>query len=475
VSLAAVLSACGATSVPRTIRATHVPTWAYDDGNAVDPCNGGGGAPPSLVEHWLTYAESNCGSESLTTKALTDCIRDGVTHCTPVAYVEANWNYAANPARNQGSCNPVVSPDQPETWWLHIPGTVAPGPENRLSTTATGGGNLVNQTTAAVRSWFQSYVRHCLRDYPALMMDDTGTAPSALLLDSVGSYAASSEIFSGSALVAAHQQMAEAMTHSDGSAYLQIDNGLSANNNLAAPFALLSHPSSVRGLVAEGAPMANGLITPDAADPPASDPVYYATLLDELAHVDNLGGNDFVVLLSYDRSGTVSARLMQQATEMLGYSGGHVVDWADLETGDAAAHDLAVWPEEGVVPTDPVESMQAPGGRGCLGGDGAVCTSAGHHDLEVRGTPGVYVREFRACYDRGVLFGACAAIANDTGNQYAVPSGWLTQDYRWQIGLSGGDVQSGGTVNIHGQAFTAGSTTIGPWSAMLLSGARGAS
>jgi hypothetical protein len=328
--------------------------------------------------------------------------------------------------------------------------------------------------TPAVRDWFASYVRHCLRDYPALMMDDTGTAPDALLFDSVGAYAGSSEIFDRSALATEHRQMARAMTHADGSAYLQIDNGLSANDNLATPFDLLNQPASVRGLVVEGAPMADGLLTPDAADPPASDPAYYATLLDELARVDTLGADDFVVLLSYDRSGTVSARLIQQATEMLGYSAGHVVDWADLETGDADAADLAVWPEEGIVPTDPVRSMRAPGGRGCLDGDGQVCSRGGHLGLQVRGTAGVYVREFHACYDRGVLFGSCAAIVDDTGTGYTVASGWLRQRYRWQIGLSGGDVQSGGTVRLHGAPFSPGSTAIGPWSAMLLAGPRGA-
>src|SRR3982074_389114 len=36
--------------------ATHVDTWALDDG-----CNGGVGAGAALVRSWLTYAESNCG------------------------------------------------------------------------------------------------------------------------------------------------------------------------------------------------------------------------------------------------------------------------------------------------------------------------------------------------------------------------------------------------------------------------------
>lgn len=473
-AVAAVLCACAAT-VPTKIAATHVPTWAYDDGTADGFCNGGGGASPALVAQWVTYAESNCGPESSTTKALTDCRHDGVSYCTAVAYLEANWNYSADAAHGTRACDPIVAPGEPETWWLHLPGDDAASSASRISTDADGGGDLLNQTTQAVRTWFAAYARHCLPDYPALMMDDTGAGLSSLLFSANVPVTTTTEIPGNDALVAAHQQMAAALTHADGTPFLQIDNGLSANDNLAPPFALLGDPPAVRGLIAEGAPMDDGLITPDAADPPVSDPAYYATLLDEVAKVDSLNANDFVVLLSYDRSAAPAARLVQQATVMLGYSGDHVVDWADLETGASTAGDLAVWPEEGIVPADPVHSMSAPSGTGCLAGAGVVCPHGGHHDVQVHGLPGVYVREFGGCYDRGRLFGVCAAIVNDTASAQVVRAGWLSQHYQWEIGLSGGDVQSGGTVVLHGPSFHAGVTTVAPWSALLLSGPRGSS
>jgi hypothetical protein len=461
---------------PARIAARHVPTWAYDDGTPAGACNGGTGAAPSLVDRWVTYAESNCGPESLTTKAVHDCIHGGVRYCTPVAYLEANWNYEVNADPRLGVCDPVVPSSEPETWWLHTPGSSNPEPATRLQTAAGGGGYLLNQRTPAVRAWFARYVRNCLADYPALMLDDTGAGVASLLFSSAGAYASSREIDSSAALVAGHQEMAAALSQPGGRRRgpLQIDNGLSANDSLAPPFRLLNHPGSVRGLIAEGAPVDDGLITPDAADPPSSDPNFYATLLDELARVDNMGDADFVVLLSYDRTGSPTARLIQQATVMLGADGGHVVDWADLETGDSGAADLAVWPEEGIVPTDPIKSMSAPSGRGCLAGVGVVCPAGGHHDLQAPGAPGVYVREFDACYDRGALFGPCAAIVNDTATGRTVAEAWLTQDYDWQIGLRGGDVQSGGTVEPHGAPFRAGATVIAPWSAMLLAGPRAA-
>lgn len=150
---------------------------------------------------------------------------------------------------------------------------------------------------------------------------------------------------------------------------------------------------------------------------------------------------------------------------LLGYSPGHLVDWADLETGSG---NLAVWPEEGIYPTNPVQTMAAPHGSGCLAGNGQVCSGGGHNDLQV--APGVYRREFGACYDQGTSFGECAAVVNTTSNAVTVKSSWLTQSYGHEITFNGGDVQSGGTVNLTGAGFNAGSGTVGPHSALLLAG-----
>jgi hypothetical protein len=49
-----------------------------------------------------------------------------------------------------------------------------------------------------------------------------------------------------------------------------------------------------------------------------------------------------------------------------------------------------------------------------------------------------------------------------------VKSSWLTQSYGHQITMNGGDVQSGGTVNLAGATFTAGSTTVPADDAIVL-------
>jgi hypothetical protein len=414
---------------------SHIATWAYDDA-----CGGGQGtgASASLAHQWLTYAESNCSNDS--TKVLSDCHANGVTYCTAIQYVDANWIYA------QGSL-PVAASAQ-ESWWLHQPGYTDSA--HRLSTSAYGGGNILNQSNPAVASWFQNYVRTNYNSYDALMMDDTSGSLSNLTWGSGSS--TSREITSDTQLQAAHAQMAAAMTHTNGQPFLQIDNGLSPNNNLSTPFPMLNDTTGLKGVLTEGSPIANGTLIS-----------YYSTLLDEMAYV-NQTANNFVVLLSYDPSGSPQARRVQAASVLLGYSPGHTVSWSDLETNSS---NLAVWPEEGIVPTNPIQTMTTPSGTDCLTGHGVICSTGGHTTIQV--APHIYRREFAACYNRSAPIGRCAAIVNTTNSPATVRSTWLTQAYAHQITMTDGDVQSGGTINLTGSTYTPNSTTVPPNDAVLLS------
>lgn len=411
----------------------HVATWAYDDG-----CNGGTGATAALVQGWVSYAESNCGASA--SKALTDCHGTGRTECTAVAYLDTNKIY--------GDSVPIAQSAQ-EGWWLHVPGYGDQA--HRLRTSDFGGGYLLNQRNPAVRGWFRNYVQTKLNSYDALMMDDTNASLAAELFDT--GQTRSDEITTDAALRDAHEAMASAVTHANGSPLLQIDNGLNVNPYLPTPFGMLNKPSAVNGLIAEGEPMSNGTMTG-----------YYSTLLDDLAYVDHTS-NDFIVLLSYDASGALRARRVQAATTLLGYKTDHVVSWSDLEQN---SDNLAVWPEQGLVPTRPVQTMGAPTGSGCLAGTGRVCARGGHNDLQV--APGVYRREFAACFNHGSAIGKCAVIVNTTGGAVTIKRAWLTQRYSHQITFVGGDVQSGGTIDVAGAPLTAGATAVGAHDASLLAG-----
>ena len=60
---------------------------------------------------------------------------------------------------------------------------------------------------------------------------------------------------------------------------------------------------------------------------------------------------------------------------LLAFRPGHLVDWADLEQG--AAIDWRCGRKRAIYPTSPVQSMGAPGGRGCLAGTGIMSAGGG--------------------------------------------------------------------------------------------------
>ncbi len=256
-----------------------------------------------------------------------------------IQYLDTNWIY------QNGS-----PPWQPftaaasESWYQHVPGSTT----TRIVSSGYGGGYLINQTNPQVQSFFQSYVRSHYGAEDGLMMDDQSASLSSQLFYATCGCGSSEEIGSTPALQAAHESMSAAMTHSDGQPYLQIDNSLPPNPYLPQGFGMLDPATGVEGLISEGAPEYNGTLDP-----------FYSTLLDEIAYVAN-ETSGFVVPLSYGAAGASyqqQSRRVQEATILLGYSSGHLVDWADLEQGSG---DLAVWPEEGLYPTSPVESMDRP-------------------------------------------------------------------------------------------------------------------
>ena len=342
---------------------------------------------------------------------------------------------------------PGVQSAAQESWWLHQPGYSDQA--HRIATGAYGGGNLVDQSNPAVRDWFKTQIDAGYDQYDGLMMDDT-TGSLSMLTYGTG-YASSQEIAADNSLQQAHDQMAAAMTHTHGTPLLQIDNGLSANNNLATPFPLLNDTTSMHGVIAEGAPISNGTLTS-----------YYSTLLDEMAYVDQTP-QDFLVLLSYDPNASPQSRLIQTATTLLGYNQNHIISWADLETNNT---NLSVWPEQGLVGENPIQTMSTPTGPIFLTGQGITCTTGGHNDLQI--APGIYRREFADCYNQQTPIGPCATIINTTTNPTPIQPAWLTQTYTHQLTLQGTDIQTGGTINPTGTTYTPNTTTLQPHTATIL-------
>jgi hypothetical protein len=415
---------------------SHVATWAFDDG-----CNGGAAATSGFVHRWLNYAESNCGARDR--KARVNCHSRHRTYCYAMQYLDTDWYYAAD--------NDRVAAAASSDWWLHDP---KPHQGSVISSSGLGGAYLLNQAREPVRSYFRSFVRSHYNAYDGLLMDWQSPSLSQELYYSTCGCSTTSEIHSNARLRAAHQAMSAALRHRNGSRFIQADNTLPSNPYLPQGLNMINPRIGVDAWTVEGEPESDGSLDP-----------YYSTLLDQIAYISTRT-RGFIAPMSRAPAGApyqAQSRRVQEGTMLLGFSPGHLVDWADLEQG---SRDLAVWPEEGIYPTSPLQSMRRPGGRGCLAGTGNVCSKGGHKSVQVR--PGVYRREFRSCYVRRAPFGACAGIVNTTGRWVTVRASWLRLPLHHEITFRGGDVQSGGTVDLTGAPFAAGSTAVAPHDALLL-------
>jgi hypothetical protein len=459
---------------------THTETWAYDDG-----CNGGTGASATLVRQWLNYAENSCGSWTAASpsKSVSDCHSGSTVYCSVMPYVDTNLVYNNSPPIDPVTNSNLLS-TAAEDWYLHEP---SPNQTTRITSTAYGGGFLMNQNDPAYQSWWQSDVNHSFPGADGLFMDDQSPYLPLFGLSSQYSYEVEAAC-SGSGcpaqasitnLQSAHGVMSSALiNNATGAAYPQIDNTLPDCGNpyetaqgVGPTGNMITGP--VIGLLAEGCPIGengSGLGVLSA---------YYADFLDDVAWVEaNTAGT--VVFLSYGQAGATTEtqdRLIQEATELLGYKAKQMVSWPELEKGNG---DLSIFPESGIYPTAPIQTMTNPSGTGCLtSASGVSCTSGGHNSLQV--VSGVYRREFSNCFNQGVSFGPCAAIVNTTGGAVTVVSSWLTKTYHHSITLmcngspcsstntTDSDVQQGGTISLTGASFAAGTTQVPADSALLLS------
>jgi hypothetical protein len=422
----------------------HIETWAYDG-------TGGGGynqatnTAASLIRQWVTYAEGDMSNG----KAATDC-HGGTPACKALAYLDTNLIYTV--ASCGSTCSVPIWNDAQENWWLHQPGYT----DSAHRLTYPSGSHIayrLNHNVPAVVSWFKNYLDAHGNSFDGMFMDDTAADLAATVYNS--GFSSSQEVTSDSQVQAGHQQMSAGLTHSDGTPFIQINNGVQAQTylNSMPSLQLTTSSKNVIGLISEDSSVNHATML---------NQLYYGTLVDLMGYVGHT--NYSLVLLGEASNGDPHWRRVQQGTVLLGYLPGRIIDWANLET---ASSNLAVWPEQGIYPTQPVQTMNTPSGSGCLTGSGSLCASGGHNDIQV--APGVYRREFGACYNQGKLFGRCAVIVNSTTSAVTVQSGWLTQSYGHQITFNGGDVQSGGSLNLAGAGFAAGSTSVPAQDSMELS------
>ena len=135
--------------------------------------------------------------------------------------------------------------------WLHAPSTQ---PFTDIYSSGAGGGRLMNQSSPAVRAFFQSYVRTYYNEDDGLLMDWQSPSLSQELSYATCGCSSTIELPTNQMLRAAHREMAAAMTHRDGAPFVQADNSLPLNPYLPQGIHMLDPAMGVDGWVAEGAP-----------------------------------------------------------------------------------------------------------------------------------------------------------------------------------------------------------------------------
>jgi hypothetical protein len=304
----------------------------------------------------------------------------------------------------------------------------------------------MNPNSTSYQSWWHSYLRANADNYDFLFADDDYMVLSKEMYFTTSGCSpwpskctSTEEIPDDAHMVLAHANMINAMSHSNGSPMNAFFQQISFNDALDASAFTTTTP--FRGITSEGS---------------ISSPAYpalalrYSWVLDEMAEINAVGGMFLLTTQGNSPTGSSTQTLQRMLTTgfaWLGYREGRTIVWPDLEQNQP--NKLPIWPEDLIYPSQSVQRM-----------------AAGHADLEV--AAGVFRREFSRCYQKGVYFGACASVVN--ANRYAitVETSWLSSGYHHMVTLIGGDVLSGGTAQISGAPFIAGTSQVQAGGAVLL-------
>jgi len=425
-----------------TTAPAHIATWAFDEYNGP-----GSTATAAQVQEYLSYAEGGIGNA----KAVADC----TATCKTVLYMDPNFVYAGTSCPMGASA--ALAADGAEGWYLHEAGytDLAHRVHGEYTMSCDGATitipvYVLNDYSTLVQSFFRDYLRDNANSWDYYFMDDTSGEELTQLYGPGGGFCADNppdhyctttqELPTNATIAYEHGSFANAMTHTNGSAMQFFYNGVTFSNQAPSDLDVLTSSKNFVGVVCEGCVVSGNTFNPSM----------YAEVLNTMADVNNVSGASFVELSKGDEASGSAAQIAQRvvttAMAWLGYSAGHTIVFPDLEYNTT---NLAAWPEDNIVPADPVESM-----------------STGAANIEV--ATGVYRREFTSCTNAGTTIGRCAAIVNATGGTVTVLSSWLHESYGHVITLYGGDVTHGGEI-LRTTTFTPNVTTIPADQGLLIS------
>lgn len=421
-----------ATPLPDPSVPKHIATWSMDE-----YWSQGENATAAQVEQYISYAEGGYGNG----KASSDC--NGSNGCSSVYYFDPNE------ITDSTTC--PVEPDAQfvsaasESWYVHEKGYTDSAHRVHGEYTQSCGGKSISVPVYApdvantsVQAYYKSFLATNAAGWNYYFMDNTSWDLIDQFYGPGGGFcpelpnswcSTTQELTTDAAIIAAHGAFASALSQPT------FTNGLDPTPSQEAGASGKFVGGSCENCIIDGGTYRTS---------------YYAKILTLMALVDAVPNEAFVMIndgsSAAGSSAQIGQRLVTFAVAWLGYSQGHTIVDANLESNN---ENLPVWPEEMLVPTGPVESMS---------------TSA--NDIQV--STNVWRREFSACYQNGTAIGPCAAILNGNASAVTVSSSWLKQTYGHLVTLSGGDVFSGGSLSLTSTAFKAGSTSVPADQAILL-------
>jgi len=425
---------------------SHIPTWAYDETGGE-----GSGASALLVQNYLTYAEGSEGND----KAQSDCDGAGPSPCSSVFYFDPNFIYDAPSCTTRIAALFMAAAS--ESWFVHETGYSDAAHRVRGSYQGSCNGSaittpvyLTDQLNPAVDAFFTSYMQTYANNWDRYFMDDTSASVLTQAYGPGGGFCGNNppddyctstqEYPTDASVVTAHMALFAALNRTNGASMTGFFNGIGftqAEYNLN-----LVSASNGRAL---GAACEECVVNAGTLEY-----TNYPRVLDAMATANATTGASFVELSTgYSPAGSaaqIGQRLVTTAMAWLGFNGSSPIVFPNLEDNTG---DLAIWPEDGLYPERPLQSM-----------------NAGASDIAVASN--VWRREFAACFLNGSPIGPCAAVVNGTASPATIASSWLTQTYGHVVTLVGGDIESGGSVALAQTAFTANATEVPAAGAVLL-------
>jgi hypothetical protein len=492
----------------------HVLTWAYDGGygaqtdgaNAIST----NAASRRHIQTWLSFAEAGIQVNGQPQKAFYDCPSDGP--CKNVVYYD--------PVKVFLTCWPdkdFISENSGEAYYLHS-GSPASA-SNRISRTRKACKALTtayfpNLSNPAVGQWFaKRYLWRIPENTNTVMFqDDSGARCKGRF--AYGKTLIPNELQSGlsceASMVSSLRTVADQIRWQDGKGVPAILNAFDVLPTEAANTAsvdLIAPGSQIIGGIEENGEIYGTKFTPRVVfgDVNTASLVYARNPealygFDATANPAPGSSNACVDSINNteDSCGALQLRRDMLASFWLALREGRTFIWENFTfSGNACcggAKVLAVYPEASIYPTDPIQALKTfdprvptTDGSGCgpqpgVGGIQSFVVQCG--TLNDGKTPaGVYVREFRQCYNFGQLVGTgqCAVVMNTTSGAVIVGH-WFTKSYTNSMVLGtgptdGADVLTAGcgdgrcprsAIDPVGAEFTIGKTAVPSFDALFL-------